>query len=126
VFPQRARTEIRQPRSPEGPSEDAAHGVGVRPWLAINRDGTELEIVAICNLGLGKDRVVGSERFLFAQELGPGDDNSSDVIANGEESGGERLRVLGANLARILFDHPAVEVDMLQGKSDDRAVQRTG
>ena len=31
-----------------------------------------------------------------------------------------------ANLARILFDHPAFDVDMLQAKRDDRAVPRTG
>jgi hypothetical protein len=39
--PQRVRIEIRQPRSPARLSENAAHGVGVRPWLAINRHRTE-------------------------------------------------------------------------------------
>jgi hypothetical protein len=53
--PQRVWIEIRQPRSPAGLSEDAAHGVGVRPWLAINRDRTEQEIVAVCNLGQSAD-----------------------------------------------------------------------
>jgi hypothetical protein len=58
----------------------------------------------------------GSEALFLTEERYPVDDNPPDAVTDWKEPRGKGLRPLGADLARVLLNQAAFDVDVFQTK----------
>ena len=120
--PKEVRIKIRQSRPRTGFAENLANRVCVGPRRAIERDRAECEVVARRDLSFREQRIVGSESLFVTKESNPVHHDLPDVVSDRKEPCREGLRPLGANLARVLLNQAAFDIDVLQAERNDRLI----